>query len=147
MSGLHAFLGMHSSILVRFALYLCWSPRGRKAGRGLWHSDETLHPSSQTKHKGGKAHNKTRLLQELQPPGGVERNFLWCQNIANPLAVVCYHITELQLWPSRFLMCDWKCVCVCMCMCVLLLTSHHNRPHRHSLYNESLKLAFMSFCV
>lgn len=52
--------------------------------------------------------------RELWRPGGAGRNFLWCQNIATPLAAVWYHFTVLlpPLWSPRFPMCDWKCVCV-----------------------------------
>lgn len=57
-----------------------------------------------------------RVATKREPwrPGGAGRNFLWCQNIATPLAAVWYHFTVLlpPLWSPRFPMCDWKCVCV-----------------------------------
>lgn len=59
--------------------------------------------------------------QQYQAPAGVAaslggyRNFLWCQNLVNPLAVVWYHFTTQLLWSSRLLMCDWWTVGECVC--------------------------------
>lgn len=60
-----------------------------------------------------KGRNTTRLLQELQPPRGVERIFCCAKMLQTPLAGVWYHFTtELWLGSSRFHMCERKFACV-----------------------------------
>lgn len=111
---------------VMFALYLCWIAHHLKAGRSIWHSDEKLHTSSQTKHKGvGGLTTRQGCCKSCSLPGEVKGIFCVAK-LLQTLLLWSGTMSELRLWSSRFLMCDWKCMCVwCWRLCFALTPRKH----------------------
>lgn len=72
----------HISLLVCLHFISVGFPTGLKAGRDFWHCDETLHPSSQTKHGRG-SQQDVAPAKSCSLPGEIKGIFLLRQNIAN----------------------------------------------------------------
>lgn len=106
------FLFKHMRILVCLDLVSVGFPNPPKAGSDFWHCEETLQPSSQTKHGRGWQQGSPRA-KSCSLSWEMKGICLLCQNIARSCSyglVPCHGAVALG-----FLMCGWNSWCANAC--------------------------------
>lgn len=95
----------------------CWIAH-LKAGRSLWHSDETLHPSSQTKQKGWGGSQQDETAAKVAASQGKWKEFSVLPNYCKPFGCGLAHGAATVVFKVPNV---WLEVCVYVCLVLVSL--------------------------